>query len=269
MSLVRAMRPRSERAAAVSILGGLALLAIAAWAVTLRQANAGDALMMAGVPMSLEMGGRWGFSSAILFLLIWIVMMVAMMFPSVWPVVLTYAAVIRRRGRGSVLLFLAGYMLVWEGFGILAYAGYIGAGFVLASTNALGGRLPLLIGAVVIVAGLYQFTPLKRACLAHCQGPLEYLASHWQGGWGGALRMGHAHGAYCLGCCLGLMLALVALGVMDLRWMATVSAAIAVEKLGPRWRGVPALVGVGLLLLGIAIAVSLHPGAAGASAVRV
>ena len=254
MAVVRPALRQIDRAVSMSILGGLAVLAALAWLVTIWQAREAGALMMAGVPMSLDMGGSLGLSSVVLFLVIWLVMMAAMMFPSVWPVVLIYAAVIRARGRGSVPLFVVGYLLAWESLGVLAYAGYIGAGVALASVTGPADRLAALTGAIVIVAGLYQFTPLKRACLAHCQGPMEYLAAHWRAGRWGALRMGLAHGAYCLGCCWGLMLALFALGVMDLRWMATVSAVIAVEKLGPRHRLVPAAVGLGLVLLGLVIA---------------
>jgi predicted metal-binding membrane protein len=260
MAIVRSALRQIDRTVSWSILGGLAILAAVAWLLTIWQAQAMGTLMNAGVPMSLEMGGSLGLSSAVLFLLIWMVMMAAMMFPSVWPVVLIYAAVIRTRGRGSVPLFVAGYLLAWEALGILAYAGYIWAGVALASASA--ERVALLTGAVVIAAGLYQFTPLKRACLAHCQGPIEFLAAHWRPGPWGALRMGVSHGTYCLGCCWGLMLALFALGVMDLRWMATVSAAIALEKLGPRHRLVPAAVGIGLVLLGIVIAFWPRPGVA-------
>src|SRR5207302_9246336 len=113
------------------------------------------------------------------------------------------------------------------------------------------------------VAGLYQFTPLKRACLTRCRGPREYLALHWRDGRTWAFRMGLAHGADCLGCCAGLMLALLALGVMDLRWMATVSAVIALGKLGPRLRAMPGLVGMGLVLVGVTVRVWLLPGLGG------
>ena len=253
MAAVPPIRSSPDRIAALSILGGLAALAVLAWAATIWQTAGGDRLVMTGVPMSLGMGGRLGVTSAALFLLIWIAMMAAMMFPSVWPVVLVYAAVVRTRGRGSVPLFVTGYLSVWEAFGALAYAGYVGMGAVLASTAAL-------TGALVIVAGLYQFTPLKRTCLAHCQGPVEYLALRWRDGRAGAFRMGLGHGAYCMGCCAGLMLALLALGVMDLRWMATVSAVIALEKLGPRHHAIPAAVGFGLILLGITVAFWPHPG---------
>lgn len=253
MAIVPSVRPVPDRAAAVSILGGLAVLATFTWAATVWQTAAGDRLMMAAMPMSLGMGGRFGLTSAVLFLLIWLVMMAAMMFPSVWPAVLVYAAVVRARGRGSVPLFVTGYLSVWEAFGVLVYAGYVGAGAVLASSAGLNERLAVLTGAMVIAAGLYQFTPLKRACLAHCQGPLEYLASHWRDGRAGGFRMGLAHGAYCMGCSAGLMVALLALGVMEVRWMATLSAVIALEKLGPRHRLMPAVVGIGLVLLGATI----------------
>src|SRR5262249_4216074 len=254
MAAVSPIRSNPDRATALSILGGLAGLTILAWAATFWETSAGDRLMMAGVPMSLEMGGWWGLASAALFLLIWIVMMAAMMFPSVWPAVLAYAAVARPRGRGSVPLFVAGYLLVWEALGVLAYAGYIGVGAVLASTVEMGGRVAALTGALVIGAGLYQFTPLKRACLTPRRGPLPHPSLPRPDRRARALRMGLAHGSNCLGCCAGLMLALLALGAMDLRWMATVSAAIALEKLGPRRRAMPAVMGAGLLVLGLAVA---------------
>ncbi len=252
-----------DRRTALPLLGAMGILAALAWVVTLWQTRTGDVLMTAGVPMSFEMGGRLGFSSAFLFLLIWLAMMAAMMFPSAWPVVMIYAAVARRRMAGSVPMFVVGYLLVWEMIGLVAYAAYVLADARIASMNGLGERLPLLTAVFIVLAGLYQFTPLKRACLKHCQGPIEYLAAHWRDGPWGAIRMGAGHGAYCLGCCSGLMLALIALGAMDLRWMATVSAVIAVEKLGPRHRALPAAVGIGLVLLGFAVALWPRPGMAG------
>ena len=206
------------------------------------------------------MTGRLSLASGVLFLSLRAVMMAAMMFPSVWPTVLIYAAVMRRRDvrGGSVPLFVAGYLLTWEMFGVAAYFFYVGVGALLASHAGWAERLPFLVGAAVLLAGVYQFTGLKRECLAHCQSPVEHLAAHWRDGGSGAVWMGGAHGAYCLGCCSGLMLALVALGAMDLRWMATVSALIATEKLGPRYRTVPAGIGIGLVLLGIIVALWPH-----------
>jgi len=251
-----------DRRTALPLLVAMGVLAALAWVVTLWHTRIGDVLMTAGVPMSFEMGGRLSFSSAFLFLLIWLAMMAAMMFPSAWPVVMIYAAVARRRVGGSVPLFVAGYLLVWEMIGLVAYAAYVLAGAQL-SMSGLREQLPLLTAVFIVLAGVYQFTPLKRACLKHCQGPLEYLATHWRDGPWGAFRMGGGHGAYCLGCCSGLMVALIALGAMDLRWMATVSAVIAIEKLGPRHRALPAAVGIGLVLLGFAVAFWPRPGMAG------
>jgi len=249
-----------RRLGAAPILIALLMLAAIAWIIAVWNARAGGALMMAGVPMSFAMTGRLSLASGVLFLSLWAVMMAAMMFPSVWPTVLIYAAVKRKRDAqgGSVPLFVAGYLLTWEMFGAAAYFLYVGVGALLASHADWAERLPLLIGAAVLLAGVYQLTGLKRKCLAHCRGPVEHLSAHWRDGGPGAAWMGGAHGIYCLGCCSGLMLALVALGVMDLRWMATVSALIAIEKLGPRYRAVPAGIGIGLMLLGTIVALWPH-----------
>ena len=249
----------SQRSAAAPILISLLVLTASAWIITVWTARAGDALMMAGGPMSFAMSGRLSLASGVLFLGLWAVMMAAMMVPSVWPTVLTYAAIMRGRDArsGSVPLFVTGYLLTWEMVGVVAYFLYVGVGALLASHAAWSDRLPLLIGAV-LAAGVYQFTSLKRTCLSLCQSPGEDLAAHWRNGGLGAAWMGGAHGVFCLGCCSGLMLALVALGAMDLRWMATVSALIAVEKLGPRYRALPAGIGIGLVLLGITVALWPH-----------
>jgi predicted metal-binding membrane protein len=245
-----------RRLVAAPILITLLVLTAIAWIITVWNARAGGVLMMAGVPMSFAMTGRLSLASGVLFLSLWAVMMAAMMFPSAWPTVLIYAAVTRKRDAqgGSVPLFVAGYLLTWQALGVAAYFLYVGAGALLASHADWAERLPLLIGAAVLLAGVYQFTGLKRACLPHCQEPLEYLASHWHDGRAGGFRMGLAHGVCCMGCSAGLMLALLALGVMEVRWMATLSAMIALEKLGPRHRAIPAVVGIGLVLLGMTVA---------------
>ena len=248
-----ARRAWPERAVAVPLLAALGGLTILAWLLMAWQMGRSDALSGAGVPMAPGMGGRLGIVPALLFLLLWLVMMAAMMFPSVWPVLLLYAR--SARSAAHVALFTLGYLLVWEGFGLLVYAGYVGVGALAMARIEMMNRLPLLTAAVLIAAGLYQFTPLKRVCLAHCQGPLDYLVAHWRVGALGALRMGVSHGAYCLGCCWGLMVALAALGAMDLRWMAAAAVLIASEKLGPRHAFVPSAVGGALLIFGVAAAV--------------
>ncbi len=249
-----------RRRVAAPILITLLVLTAIAWIIAVWNARAGGVLMMVGVPMSFAMPGRLSLASGVLFLSLWAVMMAAMMFPSVWPTVLIYAAGMRRRNAqgGSVPLFVAGYLLTWEMVGLAAYFLYAGIGALRASHADWAGRLPLLIGAAVLVAGVYQFTGLKRKCLIHCQTPVGHVSAHWRDGGPGAAWMGGAHGTYCLGCCSGLMLALVALGTMDLRWMATVSALIAIEKLGPRYRTVSDGIGIGLALLGSIVALWPH-----------
>jgi predicted metal-binding membrane protein len=171
----------------------------------------------------------------------WVVMMAAMMAPSISPMVLVYASIQRRRrqrGAGdravSVSLFIAGYFLTWTAFGLLAYGLFVGVRSL--SIGVLrwneGGRY--LAGAVLATAALYQLTPAKDACLRRCRGPLDFVMGHWREGPVGAIRMGAIHGAWCVGCCWGLMAALFAVGVMSIPWMVLIAAIIAAEKLLPR-----------------------------------
>ena len=137
--------------------------------------------------------------------------------------------------------------------GLVAYAAYVLAGDQLASTSGLGERLPLLTAVLIVLAGLYQFTPLKRACLKHCQGPLEYLTMHWRDGKLGAVRMGAGHGAYCLGCCWPLMLLLFVAGVMNILWIAALAVFVLGEKLLPRGEWVGRVGGVVFLGWGLQV----------------
>ena len=194
----------------------------------------------------------------------WVVMMSAMMFPSIAPMVLTFGFVQRRRrDRGSIertvssWVFVLGYLLTWTVFGLLAYGLYFGVRSL--SIPALswhrGGRY--LASGVLLGAAIYQLTPTKDACLRRCRAPLDFVLGHWRDGPFGALRMGAVHGAWCVGCCWGLMAALFALGVMSLTWMIVIAALIAAEKLVP-WRE-PANRLVALTLLALALGVSLAP----------
>ena len=191
------------------------------------------------------------------FLGIWVTMMAAMMLPSVSPMVLLFTRVSReqaRRGRAMLVptwLFVAGYLAVWAAVGLAAYGVY--RAFVSAGTDWLAwdGAGPYVAGGALLVAGLYQMTPLKDICLRHCRSPLHFLLHDWRPGRVGAVRMGVQHGAYCLGCCWGLMLALFALGVMSLFWMAAVGAVILLEKLAPRGQQLSRLVAASLVALGV------------------
>jgi predicted metal-binding membrane protein len=183
------------------------------------------------------------------FLGIWIVMMAAMMFPSLAPTVALYSRMTKERAPLSPLLFTAGYLVVWAAVGALAFALAWVAGDALAWDEA--GRW--VAGATLVVAAVYELTPLKDVCLGKCRSPLGFLLGAWRDGRAGALRMGAGHGAWCVGCCWALMASLFALGVMSVAWMACVAALIAAEKTLP-WRRV-ATYGTAaiLLLLGILV----------------
>ncbi|HET7855245.1 MAG TPA: DUF2182 domain-containing protein [Gaiellaceae bacterium] len=183
---------------------------------------------------------------------VWVAMMAAMMLPSVAATVVMFA---RIRGDASAWVFVLGYLLVWTGYGLAAYAVYRGIRASAPSFLAWDERGPWVAGAALAAAGLYQLTPLKEACLRHCRSPLHFLL-RGRPGWLGAVQIGAAHGAYCVGCCIGLMLVLFALGAMSLVWMAVVAAAILVEKTLPSGEGFSRLLAVVLVTAGIWIATS-------------
>jgi predicted metal-binding membrane protein len=197
-------------------------------------------------------GGPWTeLGTAAWFLGVWVVMMAAMMFPSVAPTVALYARLRHARAVGAPLLFTSGYLLVWGGVGLLAYLlARVGAqpfGNVLAWDR--GGRW--VAGATLLVAAAYELTPLKDVCLGKCRTPLGFLLGSWRDGLAGAVDMGARHGAWCVGCCWALMASLFALGVMSVVWMAVVAGLIAVEKLIPSRRAATYGTAAALLVLGV------------------
>ena len=200
-------------------------------------------------------GGPWTeLGTAAWFLGVWVVMMAAMMFPSVAPTVALYSKLRQTRALGAPLLFTAGYLLVWSAVGLVAYTlARIGAqlfGDVLAWDRA--GRW--VAGATLLVAAVYELTPLKNVCLGKCRSPLGFLLGSWKDGLSGATQMGARHGAWCVGCCWALMASLLALGLMSIVWMALVAGLIAFEKLIPSRRAATygtaaVLIVVGVLML--------------------
>ena len=166
---------------------------------------------------------------------VWVVMMAAMMFPSLSPTVALYAKMTSARGPSRGLLFAAGYLLVWGAAGVLSYALFrIGRG-LFADSLAWRAGGQRFAAAVLFAAAIYELTPLKDVCLHKCRSPLGFLLGVWRDGPRGALEMGARHAAWCLGCCWALMAALFALGVMSLAWMALLAALITLEKTFP-WR---------------------------------
>jgi predicted metal-binding membrane protein len=191
------------------------------------------------------------------FLGVWVVMMAAMMVPSLAPTTALYARMTRRRGWSRPLLFTGAYLVAWGATGLGAYAVFHLGRTVFGGDLAwhAGGRW--FAGGVLALAALYELTPLKHMCLAKCRSPVGFVLGTWRDGNLGALEMGSRHAVWCLGCCWALMAALFALGIMSLTWMALVAAVIAIEKMVP-WRRA-AIWSAALLLLVLAVAILAAP----------
>jgi predicted metal-binding membrane protein len=235
----------------VILIGALLVLAAIGWTVTDERMHGMDA----GPGTDL---GTLGF-----FVTAWVVMMAAMMFPSIWPMVTMYTRVQqgkRERGQdvpaGGTTLFVGGYLVTWAAAGLVGYGIFEAARGISIDAFSWDRGGPYLAGGIIVVAAVYQLTPLKDACLSKCRSPLGFLLTAWRPGRLGAFRMGLEHGAWCVGCCWALMAALFALGVMSVGWMVFIAALIAIEKLLP-WktfanRGVAVL----LLVLGLSVAIA-------------
>jgi predicted metal-binding membrane protein len=193
---------------------------------------------------------------------IWVTMMAAMMLPSVAPMALLFDRVSRERSRRHLpgatptAVFLAGYLAAWTTYGLGAWVlfrlvAWIDPGFL--AWNDAGAYIA---GGAIAAAGLYELTPLKQICLKHCRGPLHFIFSSWRNGPLGAVRMGIEHGAYCVGCCWGLMVILFALGVMSLFWMAVIAAIIFAEKVLPHGIRLSRVFAVAFVAFGIWIALA-------------
>ena len=190
----------------------------------------------------------------------WVVMMGAMMFPSIVPMVRVYDLVQRRRQRvsgvGATAAFVAGYLISWTAFGLVAYTGFVlvrGIDLGVLSWDR-GGRY--VVAAVLLAGAAYQLTAWKETCLRHCRNPVDFVARYWRPGGRGALSMGVIHGAWCVGCCWALMASLFALGVMSVGWMAFIALLIALEKLTPWGTRVRTATAAVLVILGLAVAIA-------------
>jgi predicted metal-binding membrane protein len=208
------------------------------------------------VAMAMPSVGPWGPADLGLVLTMWVVMMVAMMVPTAMPAVLLYQRVVAGRDTSArpaalTAFFVAGYVLAWSLFAVAAtlvqWALHRAA--VLSPAMRLTG--PAIGGAVLILAGVYQWTPLKHACLAHCRTPLAFLLNAWRGGRIGALTMGLRHGAYCTACCWLLMAILFVVGVMNLAWIIALTALVLAEKLLPYGDRVARASGIALAVWGL------------------
>lgn len=215
--------------------------AVAALAWTYLASGAGmDIEMMADMPDMAPM--PWTPLYAALLFVMWWVMMIAMMAPSAAPTVLLYATVKRKQETASCAamdawIFLAGYLVTWAGFSVVAVLVQWALERFGLLSMAMASTSSILGGLILLAAGLYQFMPLKRACLRYCESPLMFLSRHWRPGTRGAFHMGLRHGGYCVGCCWFLMALLFVSGVMNLVWIIAIALYVAGEKLlpfGPR-----------------------------------
>ena len=239
-----ASRVPSDRAV---ILGSLIALAAAAWGLLIWQSVAMDD------EMSLTMG-----MSPPLFIALWVAMMVAIMYPTAAPMIMAFARIHNdRRERGKAFvptwIFAGSYIALWSATGILAY-GVAVVGDYLANQSAwLSDNAPRLGGGLLIVAGLYQLTPLKDICLSKCRTPMSFLMNSWREGFGGAVHMGLEHGAYCLGCCWLLFLIIFPLGMMNIGVLALITILIFAEKVLALGRYVTYAAGAGLVVYGAVV----------------
>ena len=234
----------------VFVVCALVLIIVASWLFILTGAGmdmtAGPSGDMGEGGAVMSMPVAWTADYALMMAVMWWVMMIAMMLPSATPMILLYAKVNRTArthdgragGAMQTAAFMIGYLLVWGLFSVMA-AGLQWAfeGAEILSPMTMSSTNSLFAGAILLFAGIYQLTPIKQACLRHCRGPLQFLSRHWRSGTGGACVMGLHHGAYCVGCCWGLMALLFFGGVMNLYWVIGLALIVLMEKvvpLGPR-----------------------------------
>lgn len=237
------------------VLGGLVGISVLAWAYLGYMAWEMRAMDLA-MQMAMPQMRVWGAVDLILLFVMWTVMMVAMMVPTAAPMILMYATINRRQQAqqkpfASTAVFLGGYLLVWSGFSALATLAQWGLHSAALLSPIMVSTSPILGGALLLAAGVFQWTPWKYTCLNHCRSPLGFFMTDWRDGTWGALQMGLRHGSYCTGCCWFLMALLFVAGVMNLLWVATITAFVLVEKLLPRGDLVGRVAGGILVLAGI------------------
>lgn len=235
--------------------GGLAGIALVGWAYMVYMAWAMANMDQVSMWMPPVASVAWSAWDYFMLFVMWATMMVAMMTPSTLPMVVMFATLNNQRRRQQqsytpTFVFVAGYLIAWTAFSVLATV----AQWPLHSAGLLDpmmdSRSYLMSGLVLIVAGIYQWTPAKDACLHRCRSPLSFLMTEWRDGSGGALTMGIKHGIYCVGCCWALMLVLFAVGVMNMLWVLLITVFVLVEKIAPSPATIRIVSGLGLVVWG-------------------
>jgi predicted metal-binding membrane protein len=240
------------------VLAALAAMALLAWAYMVHEARSFDRTQICrcfGVAMSGPETKPWSSATIAPLFLMWAEMMVAMMIPSAAPMILTFARVSRQRREQErpfvpAGLLLLGYLLVWCAFSLFAaLAQWALHGAALLSPT-MTSRSPLLGAVLLISAGIFQWSPWKRACLSHCRSPLNFLLTEWREDKMGALIMGARHGAYCTVCCWLLMLLLFVAGVMNMLWVAAITLFVLLERILPQGTRLDSITGIILVAWG-------------------
>ena len=243
---------RRERLLVIAVL---ALVVLVSWGHLLAGAGMQQEMGGALMPMS---SGPWTAGHVATVIVMWIAMMAGMMLPAATPMVLLHAAIARQRGAGSARVgtssgaFVLGYLAIWSLFSVAAAALQYALERLALLSPMMQTTSIFLAGTIFVAAGIYQWTPLKRACLQRCRSPFAFVMAHWRDGASGAFAMGARHGAACLGCCWLLMLLLFIGGVMNLGWIAGIALFVAVEKLVPAGHRVSRAAGALLVVWGLA-----------------
>jgi predicted metal-binding membrane protein len=250
------------------VLSALAVIIALSWAYVFSLASE---MQNMDVPTEIAMPQMqaWDVTNFALMFVMWAVMMVAMMTPSAAPMILMFAGINRKRQKQqapyvSASVFLLGYLVVWAAFSVLATAAQWGLHAVSLLSPMMVSTSPVLGGILLLIAGIYQWTPLKHACLSKCRSPLGFVLNEWREGRWGAFLMGLKHGSYCTGCCWSLMALLFVAGVMNLLWVAAIAGFILIEKVAPAGHRMGQAAGVlmvagGVVILGLALWGGMRP----------
>lgn len=247
---------RAIRQDRIVVAIGLAVITLLAWMYLLRMAvmmNSAATEADMHIAMGMTDMRAWGAADLMMLFLMWTIMMIGMMLPSAAPVMLLVVGTYRRRGdrsRALTVPFIGGYLLAWTAFSAVAALTQL----VLHRTALLSASMvstsAALGGAILLAAGVYQWLPLKTACLTHCRSPLGFITREWREGVSGALVMGLRHGLFCVGCCWALMAVLFAAGVMNVLWVAAIAIFVLIEKVAPHGPWVGRIAGVALIVWG-------------------
>jgi predicted metal-binding membrane protein len=254
---------RPDRLAIVASLLGIVVIS---WLYLWLEALSMDSMVMEAGAMgpthipSMPVPSPWSIGSLLPTFLMWAIMMCGMMIPSAAPAILLYASIVRKnRERGSILpsawIFTTGYLAVWTGFSLAAALLHAALDYSALLTPMMVSSSTWLNGGLLILAGVYQWLPIKEVCLEKCRAPLQFFLFRWRPGVVGAFRMGAEHGTFCVGCCWAIMLLLFAVGVMNLLWVALIAGLVLAEKLLPGGKIAGRLIGVALAVGGVAMIV--------------